>query len=782
MNLTALPGVILDGKYRIEQQLGQGGMGAVFVATHLGTTRTVAVKVIVPQLAAQDEFLLRFQREAEAAGRLRHPNVVNVTDFGITSLGADQITYLVMEFLDGETLAGFLKKDPHPPLDLILDIVDQIALGLDAAHLAGIVHRDLKPDNIWLESNRRGGYNIKVLDFGIAKLNNQTTLPSIVVTSSQPPPLELAGPELETLVIAPATTNDTGVSEAETIVTSPDLHSQAGSLRFTASTLQTTVGSVLGTPAFMAPEQCQGAVVEHQADIYSLAVITYQLFCGRLPFEARSLRDLLDQQIKATPPAPQKLDPSIAPGVSDAILVGLSKDPLMRQPSAGTFAAQLRAGAIGETSFLASGKIFANNYLNCFGTLMAIFLLCFIPLQTLLLALVTALAKSKTVPVGPLLITFHVLSFVALVFVSQGYKAAATMVFEDAAASGYFRLNLRAILTKLWKGLPQMLAMYARTASRLSWSSFLEAALWPSVWVAEGLTGAAALERSRQLASTQPRASLALVARQYGLMLMATLASPTLIVSITGGYEEYPALVLSRFSWFLIFYPVVLSMIFLSFGPAFDFLYRSARRCLGENFAWSLPAGNRDKRKGSAAAVRPATILWLIPSAAMVAILAYNAIPRSRVGTSLVDAAADGRRSAVLKAIDAGAPVDFRDGRDRTPLIQAIIHGEADAVRQLLARGADINARMNNGSTALIVALSTGRPELAVLLLDYRPDVKTANSEGRTALMFAAMHGDAAICRALLARGADKSRRDDYGKSALDYAREEGYQEVISIL
>ena len=776
MNLTALPGVILDGKYRIEQQLGQGGMGAVFVATHLGTTRTVAVKVIVPQLAAQDEFLLRFQREAEAAGRLRHPNVVNVTDFGITSLGADQLAYLVMEFLDGETLAGFLKKNPHPPLDVMLDIVDQIALGLDVAHDAGIVHRDLKPDNIWLESNLRGGYNIKVLDFGIAKLNNQTTLPSIVV-----PPSQLVAPELETLAIAAPASKNT--SEAETIVTSPDLNSQAGSLRFTASTLQTTVGSVLGTPAFMAPEQCQGAVVEHQADIYSLAVITYQLFCGRLPFEAKNLRDLLEQQINATPPAPRKLDASIAPGVSDAILTGLSKDPLRRQPSAGTFAAQLRAGAVGETSFLANGKIFANNYLTCFGTLLAVFLLFFIPLNATLLFVLAVIAKTKAVPVALPLITFHLLSFVLLVFLSQVYKAAATMVFEDAAASGYFRLNLGAILGRIWKGLPQMLAMYARTASRLSWNSFLEAALWPSVWVTEGLTGKAALERSRQLASTQPRASLALVARQYGLMLMATLASPTLMVSITGGFDEYPTFLLSHtgFAWFLILYPVGLSAMFLGFGPAFDFLYRSARRCLGETFAWSLPSG-RDKRKGSAAAVRPATIVWLIPSVVMAAILFYNAIPRSRVGIALVDAAADGRRLAVLKAINAGAPVDFRDARDRTPLMQAIIHGDADAVRQLLARGADVNARMSNGSTALIVALTSGHPELVELLLNYRPDVKIANSDGRTALTFAAMHGHTAICRALLARGAEKSRRDDYGKSALDYAREEGYQEVISIL
>src|SRR5438309_5339565 len=99
MNLALLPGVVLDGKYRIERQLGKGGMGAVFRAVHLGTTRTVAMKVIVPQLAGEEEFLFRFQREAEAAGRLRHPNVVNVTDFGTTGVEHGQLAYLVMEFL-----------------------------------------------------------------------------------------------------------------------------------------------------------------------------------------------------------------------------------------------------------------------------------------------------------------------------------------------------------------------------------------------------------------------------------------------------------------------------------------------------------------------------------------------------------------------------------------------------------------------------------------------------------------------------------------------------------
>jgi serine/threonine protein kinase len=164
-------GEILDAKYRIDKQLGAGGMGNVYLATHLGTTRVVAVKVIAPRWAAEPQFLARFQREAQACGRLRHPNIVNVTDFGIAKAAGGDMPYLVMEFLDGQTLSDFQKANPKIALPLIADLLDQIGLALAEAHRHGIVHRDLKPDNIWLEPNGRGGYTVKVLDFGVAKVN-----------------------------------------------------------------------------------------------------------------------------------------------------------------------------------------------------------------------------------------------------------------------------------------------------------------------------------------------------------------------------------------------------------------------------------------------------------------------------------------------------------------------------------------------------------------------------------------------------------------------------------
>src|SRR5580698_9406873 len=132
MRLESLPGSVLDQKYRIEKPLGIGAMGAVFLATHLGTTRPVAIKVIMPQLADNQEFAQRFKREAEAAGRLIHPNVVNVTDFGVTRVEGRELAYLVMEYLDGQSLQDYLKENSRPAFSFLLDVMDQTGLALDA--------------------------------------------------------------------------------------------------------------------------------------------------------------------------------------------------------------------------------------------------------------------------------------------------------------------------------------------------------------------------------------------------------------------------------------------------------------------------------------------------------------------------------------------------------------------------------------------------------------------------------------------------------------------------
>ncbi len=150
-------------------------MGAVYLATHLGTERYVALKLIAPQFMRNEEFVARFKREARANGRLRHPNVVDVTDFGFTRAGNEQVAYLVMEYLDGCTLGDVLEEEKRLPVEWVVDILEQVCSAVHEAHKQGIVHRDLKPDNIWLEPNRLGSYRVKVLDFGIAKLAERDT-------------------------------------------------------------------------------------------------------------------------------------------------------------------------------------------------------------------------------------------------------------------------------------------------------------------------------------------------------------------------------------------------------------------------------------------------------------------------------------------------------------------------------------------------------------------------------------------------------------------------------
>src|SRR5437016_3594327 len=208
-------GQVLNEKYRLERLLGRGGMRAVYLATHLGTGRYVALKLITPQFMRNEEFVERFKREARAAGRLRHPNVVDVTDFGFARAGKESVAYLVMEYLDGCTLSDVLAEEKRLPLYWVVDILEQVCSAVHEAHQQGVVHRDLKPDNIWLEPNGLGGYRIKVLDFGIAKLGDVgnagpevTSVSPVSQTADETPTLHLSESPL-------AATAAAGASELE---------------------------------------------------------------------------------------------------------------------------------------------------------------------------------------------------------------------------------------------------------------------------------------------------------------------------------------------------------------------------------------------------------------------------------------------------------------------------------------------------------------------------------------------------------------------------------------
>jgi serine/threonine protein kinase len=212
-------GQVLDEKYRLERLLGQGGMGAVYLAVHLGTERYVALKLITPQFMRNEEFVQRFKREARAAGRLRHPNVVDVSDFGFAHVRGENVAYLVMEYLDGCTLGDVLKEETRLPLEWVVDILEQVSSAVHEAHQQGIVHRDLKPENIWLEPNRLGGYRVKVLDFGIAKLaeidgsaSSTENLDERITVAAAPPASQES--ETDTLLFASEAAGPTKASAA----------------------------------------------------------------------------------------------------------------------------------------------------------------------------------------------------------------------------------------------------------------------------------------------------------------------------------------------------------------------------------------------------------------------------------------------------------------------------------------------------------------------------------------------------------------------------------------
>jgi serine/threonine protein kinase len=406
MALAHLIGQVLDDKYRIDKQLGKGGMGAVFLATHVGTERPVALKVIAPQFMRNDEFVERFRREAKAAGRLRHPNVVDVTDFGFSRVGQERIAYLVMEYLDGCTLAEVLAEESRLPLGWVADILEQVCSAVDEAHNQGIIHRDLKPDNIWLEPNRRGGYTVKVLDFGLAKLADPT-LPAIAAQSDALPagsispgaaPSSLtrsAGPagsdtvkhmwqstiaenEETRLMDQPAAeqSRDTRPIERATVSDDPELYEAAtrlqpvavaeeeqtrllddktkGDSRETpASTSEglTRVGSILGTPIYMSPEQCRGEALDARSDIYSLGVIAYKMLAGEPPFSGE-MSTVIRLHLEEPPPPIRDKNPRVPKRVADLVMRALSKDPSERPQTAAGFASALRANSDGTGALL----------------------------------------------------------------------------------------------------------------------------------------------------------------------------------------------------------------------------------------------------------------------------------------------------------------------------------------------------------------------------------------------------------------------------------------------
>lgn len=427
-----MTGQTLDEKYRIERELGRGGMGTVYLATHLGTERPVAIKVIAPQFMKRPEFVERFRREARAAGRLRHPNVVDVTDFGFAQTPDGQVAYLVMEYLDGCTLGEILEEEKNLPVGWTLDILDQVCSAVQEAHDQGIIHRDLKPDNIWLEPNQRGGYTVKVLDFGIAKLESagsndgeaaasgapliggKHTIPGIEGTihdSISPtlisesgtlaglaeagtaiinvrPEAESNGSEKSTAIMEDAADTDQDAVGTRLISNGEPHDDTPHTIRSTTfdsmpSENLTRVGAVLGTPLYMSPEQCRGERLDTRSDIYSLGVIAYQMLGGSTPFTG-DFTEIMESH-RSTPPPPLKVK-KVRKKLRRAISSALEKDAANRPQTAEGFATILRSRSEGIFGLLRRAGMIYTEHISKFIVLSTLFMLPLIISTAALLA------------------------------------------------------------------------------------------------------------------------------------------------------------------------------------------------------------------------------------------------------------------------------------------------------------------------------------------------------------------------------------------------------------
>jgi serine/threonine-protein kinase len=275
-----LLGSTIAGKYQITGKLGAGGMGTVYRATRLLIGDEIAIKILHSE-QSDPRSAERFSREAQAAARLKHPNAVTIYDFGVTD---DGLQYLVMDWVEGESLRRIIKQQGPLIPSASAEIIDQVCAALDEAHRHNIIHRDIKPDNI-IVSVSAVGLRVKVLDFGIAKLRDDT-----------------------------------------------------------ASNL-TQTGSILGTPHYMSPEQCLGEELDTRSDIYSVGIVLYEMLTGLVPFNSPTSAAVVVQQVTQPPPSLRALNASLSPAVEIVVLHALEKQRGARPQTASELAREFKTAA-----------------------------------------------------------------------------------------------------------------------------------------------------------------------------------------------------------------------------------------------------------------------------------------------------------------------------------------------------------------------------------------------------------------------------------------------------
>jgi serine/threonine-protein kinase len=272
--------IVLGGRYEVEEELGRGGMAKVYRGTDTVLGRPVAVKILAPQFTDDPSFVNRFRREAQAAARLNHPNLVSVYDTG----SDDGVHFIVMEYVEGRTLADYLAGGGRIMPQRAIEIAEAVSQALTAAHAQGVIHRDIKPGNIMITPSG----DVKVADFGIARV----------------------------------------IAGAETIA---------------------QTAAVLGTAAYLSPEQAQGQPVDQRSDLYSLGCVLYEMVAGRPPFTGDSPVAVASKQVLEQPVPPSKLNPDVSAQLDAVIMRTLAKNPANRYGSAEEFRQDLERARRGES-------------------------------------------------------------------------------------------------------------------------------------------------------------------------------------------------------------------------------------------------------------------------------------------------------------------------------------------------------------------------------------------------------------------------------------------------
>ncbi len=272
-------------QFRIDAKLGEGGMGAVYRAMDTKLERPIALKVIRPELCQNPDFLARFQREAKAAARFKHPNAIEIYEYG-DGAETDGLVYMAFEFVNGRELRELIRERGHLDPETSVSILGQVLSALERAHGQGIVHRDLKPQNVMIEQGE--GLAVKILDFGIAKIRDQN---------------------------------------------------QSAAL--------TQAGQIMGTVAYMSPEQTEGAEVDARSDLYSVGVMFFQMLTGKLPFNGKSALEVIKQHRQARVPLARDLQPDVPEALDAVVQRAMAKKPEERWQTARDFRLALQALGLG---------------------------------------------------------------------------------------------------------------------------------------------------------------------------------------------------------------------------------------------------------------------------------------------------------------------------------------------------------------------------------------------------------------------------------------------------